>query len=616
MISHNVFNMSPLIVLILMCISNSVVFGRHVDIWNLEDPDACEPDCDSKIFCIGIDDDGQTTFLHDVQTSHLYNDSTTFLKLRMMHPESVILKNYNEAKMNATNNHLCKDELNKFIHDNFQNGSVDLKSDVTLPDFNENPPILQQVKTPEFHEWLEYMNLFWRNLSRKLSDGIEKEEKSIETRLSSYIYVPNTFIVAGGRFDEMYYWDSYWVIKGLLACDMANTSRGIIENMIHLVRKFGYVPNGNRIYYSKRSQPPMLIQMVDVYYQATKDESIFKENIRELETEFDWWWNHRKVIVNKNNRAYHMFRYHAVSCYPRPEAYKEDYELLENYSPEDPELAKVIFSGIRSGAESGWDFSSRHMRNPENSKNMKNGLRDMNPAQFVYVELNSIMYSNARLLADWNRKMGRKSKGEKYDKMADKFLDAIDNVLWNEEEGMWLDYDILAGESRKYFFASNFAPLWSKAYKNNATKVNLTLVYLEKNDMIFKNLTSEHFGLPTSGVNESESKQQWDYPNVWAPLQSFVIRGLKESNNPTAEKVAFNIATSFVGTAYQAFLKRSELYEKYNATTYGQEGQKGEYPCQTGFGWTNGLIFELFEIWPCFPIKFPNKYNESKCISC
>ncbi|XP_065203182.1 trehalase-like [Planococcus citri] len=582
---------------------------RYVEIEKIKGPvpdkNGCIPDCDSKIFCIGKDDDGQTTLLHDIQTSGLYYDSTAFLKHRMKYSEAEILKNYNEAKMNATNNHLSNEELKKFIDDNFVDGRIDSQSNVILTDFHDNPPILQQVNTTEFHEWLSYMNRFWRDLSRKLLPAIKEEEKSIETMRSSYIYVPHTFIVAGGRFDEMYYWDSYWIIKGLLACGMRNTTKGIIGNMIHLVKKFGYVPNGNRIYYSKRSHPPMLIQMVDSYYQATNDECIIKENLRYLEAEFDWWLKNRNVTVKIDGRTYYLFRYNALSCFPRPESYKEDLDLV-NYLAEDLETTKSIYTGTRSALESGWEFSSRHMRNPKNAQRMPDGLRDMNPRQFAYVDLISIMYSNAKRLSEWERNFAENNaKADEYDEWASKFLDAIENVLWNEEEGMWLDYDILSKKNRKYFYASNFVPLWSKAYKNNHTKVQLALKYLEKNQMIHSNLENSYCGIPTSGVDQASSLQTWDYPSVMAPLQSFIIRGLKESNDPTAEKVAYHLATSFMKTAYAAYLNDGVMYEKYDASVCGKKGEKGEYPCQIGFGWTNGVIFELFSLWNCFPLS-PN----------
>ncbi|XP_065203186.1 trehalase-like [Planococcus citri] len=600
--------MSPLFVFTLVCIFNGVVFGRYADIaFETQSNDGCIPDCDSEIYCKGVNKKGEHTLLHDVQMARIYEDGTTFVKSRMKYSEAEILKKYAAAKDKKADKKLSSAELEKFVSENFKNQSL---LNGTLPDYTDNPPILKKIENAALKEWILKLNQLWKTLSRDVPKELEQEEKSNETRRSSYDYVPNTFVVAGGRFDEMYYWDTYWIIKGLLSCGLKNTTKGIIGNMVHLIKKYGYIPNGNRIYYSKRSQPPMLTQMVDTYYKETNDESIIKDNLKYLESEFEWWLKNRKVEVKKGGRTYHLFRYHAVGCYPRAESYKEDFELLENYEPQDPEIAKVIYGGIRSAAESGWDFSSRHMRNPENAKNMQDGLRDMNPAQFAYVELNSILYSNAKLLGEWERKFGDEKKADVNDKWASKFLDAIENVLWNEEVGMWLDYDILSGKSRNYFYASNFAALWSNAYKKNATKVELTVKYLERNQMVFGNLTSEHFGLPTSGANESSSKQQWDYPNVWAPLQSFVIRGLKESNNPTAEKVAYNLATSFMKTSYKAYENDKEMYEKYNASVYGEKGGKGEYGCATGFGWTNGLVFELFNLWNCFPlsdnIKCPN----------
>ncbi|XP_065203184.1 trehalase-like [Planococcus citri] len=597
--THNVVDMLSLIVIILMCtVFNGVVFGKCIDTWSARETDVCQPDCLSKIYCIGKVGKN-TTLLHDVQVSKIYSDGTTFVKSRMKYSEGEILKNYTIAKNKNPNKRLNETQLEDFVRKNFENKTLECGK---LDDFMENPPFIQKIENPDLKDWLFELNQIWKNLSRKMPESLRIEEETGNMR-SSYIYVPNTFIVAGGRFDEMYYWDTYWIIKGLLACGMHNTTKGIIGNMIHLVKKYGFVPNGNRIYYSKRSQPPMLIQMVDVYTKETNDESIIKENMQMLEKEFKWWVANRRVDVTINKTRYNLFQYNAPSCFPRPESYKEDYELLENYSSEDPEATKEIYTGIRSAAESGWDFSSKHMRNPENAKDKNVGLRDTYPPQYAYVELNSIMYSNAKLLADWKRKYDSKSEAKLYEKWASSLSNAIENVLWNDEVGIWLDFDIEAKKSRNYFYASNFAPLWSKTYKNSS-KVDRAIKYLEENHMIYSNLTSKYYGLPASADNELESKQQWDFPIVWAPLQFFIIRGLKESNNPRAEKVAYSLATSFLKTSYAAYVRDKVMYEKYDATTYGRIGSgRGEYEgSETGFGWTNGLVFELFNLWSCFPL--------------
>jgi alpha,alpha-trehalase len=126
----------------------------------------------------------------------------------------------------------------------------------------------------------------------------------------------------GGRFREFYYWDTYWIIQGLLLSEMYDTTRGILENILAMVEKYGFVPNGGRVYYVQRSQPPLLIPMVDSYVTQTSNITFLRNNINLLEAEFQFWMTNRTVTVKKNGREYKLARYYAKSQGPRPESYR------------------------------------------------------------------------------------------------------------------------------------------------------------------------------------------------------------------------------------------------------------------------------------------------------
>jgi alpha,alpha-trehalase len=126
----------------------------------------------------------------------------------------------------------------------------------------------------------------------------------------------------GGRFREFYYWDTYWIIQGLLLSEMYDTTRGILENFLSMVEQYGFVPNGGRVYYVQRSQPPLLIPMVDSYVTQTSNITFLRNNINLLEAEFQFWMNNRTVTVKKNGREYKLARYYAVTQGPRPESYR------------------------------------------------------------------------------------------------------------------------------------------------------------------------------------------------------------------------------------------------------------------------------------------------------
>ena len=170
------------------------------------------------------------------------------------------------------------------------------------------------------------------------------------------MYLDKPFIVPGGRFREMYYWDSYWTIQGLLVSEMYDTVKGIkdwlsrvkiddfpnvflgmLQNFVQLIQAVGHIPNGNRIYYTRRTQPPLFISMVEAYYEvncivvyikvlqvnlfvlkATKNKSFIQENIAYMEQEFDYWMQNRTVSINVKGKNHKLARYNVEVDDPRP----------------------------------------------------------------------------------------------------------------------------------------------------------------------------------------------------------------------------------------------------------------------------------------------------------
>jgi len=209
--------------------------------------------------------------LHDVQMSRLYGDSKTFVDMKLKFPERHILAEYERYKTRHGNN-LTKEMLRAFVDDHFENGD---ELQVWIPpDFNDNPSIVGRIANPTYKLWASKLNGMWKTLARRV-----KEDVKINPDQYSLIWVPNGFVIPGGRFKELYYWDTYWIVNGLLLCDMTTTARGVIDNIVYMVKQFGFMPNGERVYYQKRSQPPMLMMMVQKYYEKTDDFDYIKGNI-------------------------------------------------------------------------------------------------------------------------------------------------------------------------------------------------------------------------------------------------------------------------------------------------------------------------------------------------
>lgn len=528
--------------------------------------------CDSKVYCEG-------PLLKTVQLAGIFNDSKTFVDLYQLHDPDVTVNNFNTL-MKVTNNSPNRSEVATYVNENF--AMQDELDNSTLPDWKENPDILKVIQDPQFREWAKRLNYIWKTLARKIRDDV-----MINPQRHSLIYVNNTFVIPGGRFKEFYYWDSYWIIEGLLLCDMPVTVKGMIENFLSMVERFGFVPNGGRVYYLSRSQPPLLIPMVEKYYNYTKDREFLKQNIAVLEKEFEYWQNEKTVTVVKNGIPYRMARYVTNSNGPRPESYKEDYQLVQGLPGQE---RGGIYNDLKAAAESGWDFSYRWCIRIDRNANLS--LINVSTSDIIPVDLNAILQRNARLLAQFHGILGNPEKVWRYAKIAVDYQAAIDNVLWNEDEGIWLDYDTRDKGSRNSFYPSNLTPLYTMSYNRNKSLdyALKAISYLKRNQI------DSYFGGTPSSVNYTG--EQWDFPNAWPPLQSFLILGLHRTGVKEAVNMAETLAGRWLRSNYIGYDEYGKMFEKYNAIHPGEGGGGGEYGVQEGFGWTNGIVFEFLRLFP------------------
>lgn len=285
--------------------------------------------CDSPIYCQG-------NLLHTIQyTIKMFGDSKSFVDLSQINAPNVTLSNFNKL-MSKTNNKPKKADIAEFIKNNFRSqGELD---EWTPPDYNSNPAFLNKISDRSMRQFAQNLVKIWPKLGRKVSDSVFKYPDR-----HSLIYLPNGLIVPGGRFQEIYYWDSYWIIKGLLISEMKDTARGMIDNLLSLVKRFGFIPNGSRVYYLNRSQPPLLAHMVKLYIDATNDLTWLRGIIGTLEKELNWWQENRSVSVEKNGKTYTLARYSVASNTPRPESYFEDVETCRRYTQQSEKVSYLRY---------------------------------------------------------------------------------------------------------------------------------------------------------------------------------------------------------------------------------------------------------------------------------
>ena len=423
------------------------------------------------------------------------------------------------------------------------------------------------TRPPDPDDITTHINRLWRVLRRDPSEPVEG---------SSLLPLPYPYIVPGGRFDEIYYWDSYFTMLGLRESDEIEMIENMMKNFASLIDRYGFIPNGNRSYYLSRSQPPFFSLMVGLLAEA-KGNSVYEEYLPALEKEYNYWMDQTsptKHVVEMPDGSV-LNRYYDQLDTPRPESYRQDVETSKA-STEDP---KVLFRNLRSAAESGWDFSSRWFADGQN-------ITTINTTDLVPVDLNCLMYHLEMTLAKAFRVRGDASKNDlelakEFEEKAVRRKNAINQYCWSPDANWYVDCDT-KGELSDEITLAGVAPLFFRLAPNQRVEGIV-------------NVLKEKFLQPGGVVTTlRETDQQWDAPNGWAPLQWLTIKGLQ---NYAQDALAKEIAERWIKLNVKVFKETGKLMEKYDVKDVTKLAGGGEYPGQDGFGWTNGVLLKLISIY-------------------
>lgn len=480
----------------------------------------------------------------DVQMNDVLQDGKTFVDCLPKYPVEEINNKYLEQKS------VYGFDLKKFILSNFD-----------LPVANTSS--------------------YSSDTSKPVTDNIE----SLWTVLTRYpdntsgslIPLPHSYIVPGGRFGEIYYWDSYFTMLGLKAAGKYEMLENMVNNFSYLIDKIGYIPNGNRTYYIGRSQPPFYSLMVKLL-ASIKGKNILPTYLSQLEKEYQFWMKGAENLTEQKRASHRtvrmsdgaiLNRYWDENDTPRPESYREDVEL----SHQSQQDSKVLFRHLRAGAESGWDFSSRWFKDEKSFSSIQT-------TEIIPVDLNCLLLHHEQTITEAYQLAGNNEAAEKYISLAEKRKAAIEQFCWNEKSGFYFDYDFLTGEQKQALsLAASFPLFFSVATDEQAKKVATTI--------------KEKFIKPGGAVTTlAITGQQWDAPNGWAPLQWITIIGLENYNHT---ELAKDIAHKWIQLNKNVFHRTGKLMEKYNVVDINLEAGGGEYPGQDGFGWTNGVLLALID---------------------
>ncbi|KQT16088.1 trehalase [Chryseobacterium sp. Leaf404] len=403
----------------------------------------------------------------------------------------------------------------------------------------------------------EHIEKLWDELTRTAY-----EERGTLLKL------PKPYIVPGGRFNEFFYWDSYFIMLGLQVSGRVEMMENIIEDCSYLIQTVGFVPNASRTHFLSRSQPPYFSLMLDLLFETTKDENIYIKYHDTLEKEYAFWMDGEENL-DKNSTSKRVLktihgdvlnRYFDSENTPRTESYLVDIEDSEN-------AGKQFYRNIRSACESGWDFSSRWFEDGETIQT----IETLNIAQ---VDLNCLLWHLESTLAKTSASKNDTHKEKEYSERAAKRRQMINTYFWNEDSGMYSDYHIQKNTKTPSEHIAVLYPLFlglASEAQALAVAENIEKKFLYAG------------GLVTTTKN---SGQQWDFPNAWAPYQWLGFQSMK---NYGFDDAAEKIKNNWCRNVERVYSNTGKLMEKYNALDTETIAGGGEYPNQDGFVWTNGV---------------------------
>ncbi len=489
----------------------------------------------------------------EVQLKSVFPDSKTFPDCIPKTASAEILKKYDEQKSKKNF------DLRTFVLSNF-----------TLPQTLSNNYAGNPENSAEQH-----INESWKVLTRQPKD----EGGTLVPLLKPYV-------ISGGRFDEIHYWDSYFTMLGLQASGKDSLMSNTVLNLAQLIQDFGHIPSGNRSYYFSRSQPPFFASMVKLLSEMKGHEQKLVQYLPQIQREYQYWMavenggedaQKQNEARKKGDKAYRktvfigkddiLNRYYDEKNTPRPEAYREDIATASKSGRK----ANEVYQDLRSGAESGWGFSSRWLRDGHY-------LTTIHTTDILPVDLNALLYNLEVTIAEIYKAKDEPEYAKSMQILANKRKAIFDKYFWNETAGFYFDYDFVAGKQTDVYSLAAVYPLFFKM---------ATPAQAQKVAKILESKFLQAGGLTTT---LGKTNQQWDAPYGFAPLQYLAIQGLR---NYGFDDLANKIKQNWVANNLKIYKNTGKMVEKYNVYDLSQKSVGGEYPVQDGFAWTNGVLLKL-----------------------
>ena len=416
--------------------------------------------------------------------------------------------------------------------------------------FRPATPAGEGYRTDPAHGTAQHLEAVWPHLTRPADDPAEP---------STRVPLPRPYVIAGGRFQEAYYWDSYFTCLGLLRSGRQALVRDMLDNFAHAIGQFGFIPNGFRSYFLTRSQPPFFARMVADYGDAIGDRAgVLQHYLAPMAREYAYFCAPHRGTDD-------LTTYWDEGTGPRIEMYGTDLEWTE-HARRHP----GFFRDLRAACESGWDFSSRWLKDPMD-------LGTIRTTEIYPVDLNAILLEMERRLAEAYGAASRDAEAAKMEAAAGRRAAAIRDQFFCPERGYFFDRHRDEG-LLSVTSAAGLFPLWAGAASQ--AQADRAAAWAEAHLL-------RPGGLVTTDI---DSGQQWDSPNGWAPLQWIAVQGLRRYGH---HGLADTLRNRWLATCNAVFNATGKFVEKYNVLDPLAPSGGGEYELQDGFGWSNGVYIAL-----------------------
>lgn len=484
----------------------------------------------------------------DVQLSSLFADSKTFVDATPKLAPENLLRLYDTERQKSDF------KLETFVKQYF------MLPESPLNDFVSDTSMLTS----------DHIRRLWDKLVRPADDLVE---------YSSRLSLPHPYIVPGGRFREIFYWDSYFTMLGLRQSGRNELIRGMVDNFAYLIDKFGFIPNGNRTYFLTRSQPPFFGLMVELLAEIDGPD-ILLHYLPYLRREYDFWMNGHDQITGPGTSGHIasfadgsiLNRYWDGTPTPRPEAFLAEMTLASE-AERLGVLPHEMYCHLRAACESGWDYSSRWIADGKQMPLTR-------AADIIPVDLNCLLFSMEHTLQKAYQLNGQLNEATRFVQKAAQRKQRIRHHFWNDKLGFYMDVDTVTGQHTSSLTLAGLFPLFFK------------LATPEQAERIHKRLQHDFLQMGGWVTTLVQSGQQWDWPNGWAPLQWIVYQSLL---NYGFTETARKGRDRWLALNDKVFRMTGKMMEKYNVVDDVLTADGGKYPNQDGFGWTNGVYLALLD---------------------